>query len=169
MSSSRIRASRIARLTRVNPAALATRWRSWQALPIIEFKRQTRDQLTAFIRRDFSERFFESDAADYEHFREEVLMYMRRIKGDHQKIRNVDYGDVALVKRRAYEMATIILWRKHRHLERMIRKYEDAMRTRDVKQIEDMCAEVERVAQSIDYKDHRRMHALHTAAEQAVL
>lgn len=167
MSLSSVRASRMKRLFRVNPAALATRWRAWQAPVLIEFKKQTLEELARYMSQNFEERFNESDAENYHDFTEEILMYLRRVKGNHQHVRSVDYGDVALVRRRASQMATCILWRRHRHLERVIRRYEIAMRARDQDLIVQMCGEVERVAQSFNYKNDQRLLALHTAAEMA--
>jgi hypothetical protein len=127
---------------------------------LIEFKRQVIEELSRYMAQDFEERFNDSDAENYHDFVEDVLAYIRRVKGDHQHIRNVDYSDVELVRRHAHKMATCILWRKHRHLEIVIKRYEIAMRTQDPALIE---------TQSFNYKNSRRLLALHTAAEQAMV
>ena len=56
-------------------------------------------------------------------------------------------------------------------LERLIDQYESAIWASkpNVGEIERLCNEVEDEARRIGYNDNRRLHALHTAAEQACL
>ena len=53
-------------------------------------------------------------------------------------------------------------------LEALIAQYEAAIFAGDRLEIDRLCQEVEQEADVIGYTNHQRLHALHTAAEQAM-
>jgi hypothetical protein len=159
-----VRAQRASRLR--NRPVFTSRWSPAATQTLAQFRHSTLHEWHTLLAQDFSEHFNDSDAEQYEDHREEVLQYLRAVKGT-LKVRWDPY-DLKLCFRRAHIMAILILYRKHQHLERVIGQYQAAIRARDPALIELLCMTVERVAESFKYKDHRRLHAMHTAAEQAI-
>lgn len=131
--------------------------------PVGWIKDHVRRELKASRKRSWSERFTrDDDASKYEQARVGYLDLVRMARTP-----DVVF-DQTMVEGAAYIMVACVHYRRWRHLERLIEQYETAIFQRREADIERLCSEVERVAQVMNYDNHRRLMSLHTMAEVAL-